>query len=73
LNAKITFGNYRVIQFPKQCNSFTHPSPVLHRLNDAIIEKIMKEIELAYVRCKENKGTQGLQLPDFCMLPGETL
>jgi hypothetical protein len=72
LNAKITFANYRVIQYPKQCNSSTHPSPVLHRLNNEIIGKIIRELELAYVRCKDNcSSTKGLQLPFFCRLPGE--
>jgi hypothetical protein len=52
LNAKITFGNYRIIQYPKQCNSFTHPSPVLHRMNNDIINHVMKEMEQAYSNAK---------------------
>jgi hypothetical protein len=74
LNAKITFGNYRVIQYPKQCNSFTHPSPVLHRMNNDIINQIMKEMEHAYSNCKNQADNNiGLQLPEFCKLPGEKL
>jgi hypothetical protein len=72
LNAKITFGNYRIIQYPKQCNSFTHPSPVLHRLNNEIVNKIMHEMEHEYLSLKDETDTEKLQLPDFCLLPGET-
>jgi hypothetical protein len=57
LNAKITFGNYRVIQFPKQCNSFTHPSPVLHRLENGISAKIMATMEGAYKKYRNEPHT----------------
>jgi hypothetical protein len=71
LNAKVTFGNYRIIQYPKQCNSFTHPSPVLHRLNNKILTNIMEEMEKHYLSVTSKSGISGLRLPEFCKLPGE--
>jgi hypothetical protein len=70
LIAKLTFGHSRISKYPKQCNNHTHPSRVLHMLEDAIILETMTQIENVYL----NLLTCGcIQLPEFCRLPGESM
>jgi hypothetical protein len=75
LIAKFTFGHNRICKYPRQCNNYTHPSPVIHQLEMKAIDDSMKIIEDAYMTIiSGNTDTTSMPtLPDFCILPGEEI
>jgi hypothetical protein len=70
LIAKLTFGHNQISKYPKQCNNYTHPSPVIHRCKISAIQKTMEFIEEKYMELLGQ--TDSIILPNFCVLPRET-
>jgi hypothetical protein len=71
--AKFTFGHNRISKYPKQCNNYTHPSPVIHNLQLIYgINETMNSIENAYIAIISDKH-ELLVLPEFCRLPKEKM
>jgi hypothetical protein len=68
--AKSTLGCSRLSSHPKQSSAHTHPSPIIHRKADEVIETVMSKIEDAYCLSRET-SEDDITLPEFCRLPEE--
>jgi len=64
IDAKLTLGHYRNARRPQAAKPHCHPSDV----ECSWLKTIMEAIVLKYA-----KTCRGLDTPDFCILPGETL
>jgi hypothetical protein len=64
---KLTFGSSNLSDYPHLCSAHTHPSPVLHAIDNAMIGQAMVSIEDAFYSCNSN-STHALKLPECCKL-----
>jgi hypothetical protein len=69
---KSTFGGSRLSKRPKLSSCHTHPSPVLHRVEDKSLERIMARIEKTYLS-NVALFPDEFRLPELIRLPEEEI